>query len=120
MTEPTPIYWVRYAYAIKDARIHPLVHEIATGEVLSIPQGQALADLMNEIDKKEGKGHWVCDYNPEITSWNFAGVSVEYNGKNSPNLPTKGNMDNVIILVFPPTSIAPVSRLYIPYNNPAV
>lgn len=120
MAEQTPIYWVRYAYAIKDPRVYPLVHDIATGEYLSSAQCQALADLMNEIDKKEGKGQWVCDWDPAVTSWNFAGVTVEYNGKNNPNLPTKGNMDNVIILVFPPTSIAPVSRLYIPYNNPTV
>lgn len=118
MAETTAIYWTRYGYHIKDAAVHPVASALPTSGMLTLEQGQALADLMNMIDKKEGKGQWVSDTTSK--SWNFGGCVIEYNGLNQPSFSTKGSMKNVLILMFPEGSICPFGRLYIPYNDPEV
>lgn len=109
------ILWIRYGFHINDPAVKPVAESFTAGEFVTVEAGQALADLMNAIDKKEGKGLWVSDAEPK--DWNFAGCYVEYRGKNSLNFPTKGTMKNVLILVFPDASAKPTGHFYIPYND---
>lgn len=115
MPENTAIYWIRYGYAIKDPAVKPVAEDFETGETVTVEKGELLAYLMNEIDKKEGKGQWVSD--ETSTDWNFAGCYVEHRGKNDPSYPTKGTMKNVLILRFPEGATGPFGRFYIPYND---
>jgi len=110
------INWVRYGFHINDPAVKPVAEQFETGEIVDIEKGQLLADLMNEIDKKEGKGQWVS--NDELPgNFNFNGCYVDHRGPNSFNYPTKGTMQNVLILSFPSSAVQPVGRIYIPYND---
>lgn len=109
------IQWIRYGYHINNPAVKSIAEEFNSGEYVSQEKGEMLAYLMNEIDKKEGKGQWVCD--AVATKWNFAGCFVQHRGKNDLNFPTKGSMKNVLILVFPDFSEGPTGRFYIPYND---
>lgn len=110
------IQWVRYGFHINHPAVKAVAEQFDTYEIVSVEKGQLLADLMNEIDKKEGKGQWISNED-QPTSWNFYACHVDYRGPNSPNYPTKSTMKNVLILSFQEWSQGPVGRLYIPYND---
>ena len=115
MSNQNQLYWSRYTYNINDPAIKAIAEQFNIDEAITSEKGQALADLFNEIDKKEGKGNWVCEHG--VLEWNFANARAIYRGPNSPNYPTKGNMKNVLILSFSPESVSPSGLFYVPYND---
>jgi hypothetical protein len=115
MAIQTPIFWARYTYHINHPAVKTVVEQFETNSPVGVEKGQLLADLFNEIDKKEGKGQWVSELGAK--EWNFTNAYVDYRGPNSPNFPTKGTMQNVLILRFEDPAEGPVGLFYIPYND---
>lgn len=115
MTDKNAMYWTRYGYHINDPAIKAVVEGLEVHRAYTPEELQPLADLLNKVDLKEGKGLWVSDAtSPE---WNVGICYVAYNGPNEADFPTKRAMKNVLVLEFFSESTAPVGRLYIPYND---
>lgn len=115
MAIQTPIYWARYTYHLNNPAVKAIAEQFETDEVISVEKGQLLADLFNEIDKKEGKGQWVSELG--VPEWNFANALVVHRGPNSSAYPTKSTMQNVLILYFTAPAEGPIEYFYIPYND---
>lgn len=115
MTIKTPMYWTRYCYHINHPDVKAVVEKFNVEGYFTPADFQPLADLLNEIDLKEGKGKWVSD--GTSLEWNLGMCCVNYNGPNDLNFPTKGSMQNVLILGFSGKSLGPIGQIYIPYND---
>lgn len=107
--------WIRYFFQLNLVDYRDVVDDFVEGDVITADSGELLALALNEKDKKEGKGHWNSD--ETLHEWSLVGATVVHNGANSLDYPTKGTMQNVLILDFPESSVKPTGRMYLPYNS---
>lgn len=109
------IKWMRYFQNTDFSKYEDILSGFITDEIVTIEQGQRLADVLNEIDLGEGKGQWVSDSSSD--EWNLAGAKVILSGANNPSLPTRGSYLRVLSLEFPVESIGPQYRIYMQYKR---
>jgi hypothetical protein len=107
-------YWASYTFRLALTGYDDILAEFKTGDVITPESGELLALVLNEKDKKEGKGQWHSEV--ELPEWSLNGCFVFFHGDNNTGLPTKGNMQKVLILDFPADSVKPVGRLFFTYN----
>lgn len=107
-------YWAEYFFRLALTDHRDVVEDFVEGDVLTPENAELLALALNEKDKKEGKGLWNVE--PQGTEWSLVGAVVVFNGENSTALPTKGNMQRVLILDFPEESEKPAGRVFLTYN----
>lgn len=116
MTLPADYYWPNYFFNTDFTLNREELQQFQPGMVLDEETGFNLAAIIDERDKKEGKGQWISDDDPKVTQWNLYGVKVAYNGKNDPDFPTRAKWKNVVRLDFPEGAQGPKGVIYLPYN----
>lgn len=107
-------YWATYFFRLALTGYDDILADFKTGDTITPESGELLAMALNEKDKKEGKGQWHSEV--ELPEWSLNGCFVFFHGDNNTGLPTKGNMQKVLILDFPEDSVKPVGRIFLTYN----
>ena len=115
MSSVVDAYWANYFFRLALTEHRDVVQDFVEGDVLTPENAELLVLALNEKDKKEGKGLWNTE--PQGTEWSIVGAVVVFNGENSTSLPTKGNMQHVLILDMPDDCVKPLGRIYLTYND---
>lgn len=111
------IEWPNYFFHNDFSVYAELLNSIPLGP-LSDEHIQQLIGAFSIVDTGEGREYWTTE--DGTNEWSLQGAQVIYNGDNKTSLPTRFNMQKALGLVFPETSVGPVGRLFLVWNDPAV
>lgn len=77
-----------------------------------------VASILSEYGPVAEQQKWNLE--ESVNEFSLNGAEVLYNGFNSPNFPTFSVFKHTLCLSFPERSTAPVGRLHLCWNDPAV
>jgi hypothetical protein len=109
--------WLNYLIRQDFTEMGELLEAIPLGPLDESNQ-RFIASCLAEYGPEEGKDKWNLE--EAIFEFSLFGTEVTYNGLNSTSLPTLSLFKRTLCLTFPERSTAPVGRLYLCWNEPAV